>query len=97
MKKVLLCVLVSMLVGCATTERVNTEVVVQKEYVVRTATQALKEMPPYPATINPKTATQTDLALWMLENEKFILALQAKIDELVKFYEKPVTAEQNNR
>jgi len=92
MKKIFLAFLLTAtfgLVGCETTKP-DTQVLIKKEYVVRTAPESLKSIPPYPAPIDVKTANQIDLAKWMLDNEKYLLSLESQIKSLIEFYEKPV-------
>lgn len=92
MKKLLLilCLVIS---GCASTSFKDTKVVTETHYVVRTATAQQKELPPYPANLDINTATQTDLANWIAENEDRQLKLELIIKELINFYESPVVGE----
>lgn len=85
------------LVGCANTNGfVTKEVVVQYQYVTRTATDQQKRIPPYPATINPTTASQLELAEWIKQSEERQWQLETIITELVRFYEKPFTQSEVN-
>lgn len=83
------------LTGCASNplDFNNTEVVVANQYVVRTAPDQLKTLPPLPPKIaNPATATNTQIATWINNTEQYVTDLEAMIQTLVNFYEKPVTA-----
>ena len=57
--KYLIILAATVLTGCAATNPFNnTEVLVQKEYVVRTAPDTLKTLPPLPPTLaSPRGAT----------------------------------------
>lgn len=91
--KSLLLVAVLVLTGCASTGFTNTAVVVQKDYIVRTAPDTLKTLPPLPPTIaNPKSATNNQIAKWINDTEEYVANLEAMVSTLVDFYEKPVTA-----
>ena len=69
----------------------NTQVVVQKEYVIRTAPDVMKTLPPLPVAIaNPKSATNNQIAVWINNTEDYTANLEAMIQTLVNFYEKPV-------
>jgi hypothetical protein len=71
----------------------NTDVLVQKNYVVRTAPDTLKTLPPLPPALeNPKTATNTQVAGFINDTEEYVANLEAMIQTLVNYYEKPVTA-----
>jgi len=82
------------LTGCAAgTGFNNTEVVVANQYVVRTAPDQLKTLPPLPPRIaDPSKATNTQVATWINNTEQYVADLEAMIQTLVNFYEKPVTA-----
>lgn len=88
MKKLLICLML-VLSGCATQQK---EVLVQHDYVVRTAPSELKKMPAYPAAIDVQKANQLELAQWITNNEQYIYQLESKIRLLIEFYEKPVDA-----
>lgn len=90
--KIIPIALIMLLAGCATKGFENTEVVVAKQYVVRTAPDSLKTLPPLPPPLaNPKTATNTQAATFMNNTEEYVTNLEAMIQTLVNFYEKPVT------
>lgn len=90
--KSLLLVAVLVLTGCASTGFTNTAVVVQKDYIVRTAPDTLKTLPPLPPTIaNPKSATNNQIAKWINDTEEYVANLEAMVQTLVNFYEKPIT------
>lgn len=78
--------------GCASTAGFNnTQVLVQKEYVVRTAPDTLKTLPPLPPAIaNPQAASNNQVAAWINSTEEYIANLESMIQNLVNFYEKPV-------
>lgn len=93
MKSILILV-AALLTGCASTGTGfnNTEVVVANQYVVRTAPDALKTLPPLPPAIaNPSMATNTQVATFINNTEQYVADLEAMIQTLVNFYEKPVT------
>ncbi len=77
--------------GCSNTNPfVRKEIVVEYKYVIRSATLAQKEKPKYPDAIDVITADQLSLATWIKQSEERQIRLEAIIDELVEFYEKPV-------
>lgn len=82
------------LTGCASKNGFNnTEVLVSKQYVIRTAPDILKTLPPLPATLpNPNSATNSQVAIFINNTEEYITNLEAMISTLVDFYEKPVLA-----
>lgn len=81
------------LAGCATSDGfTNTEVVVQKQYVVRTAPDTLKTLPPLPPALsNPRTASNTQIATWINNTEEYVANLEGMLQTLVNFYEAPVS------
>ena len=84
--------------GCASTGFNNTEVLVTKEYIVRTAPDILKTLPPLPPRLaNPRTATNSQIAAWISATEEYTANLEAMLAVLVAFYEKPVTASEAAR
>lgn len=91
--KIILILAAALLTGCATTDGFNnTEVVVANQYVVRTAPDTLKTLPPLPPRIaNPATASNTQVATFINNTEQYVADLEAMIQTLVNFYEKPVT------
>lgn len=92
MKVLLIAVLAILLSGCTTT--IRKEVVIETRYVVRTASEAQKRLPPHPAPINVDTATQSDLAEWIAQSERRALDLEAIIRRLVEFYEMKPTEDE---
>lgn len=88
MRLLILIPILLLLAACQTPARV---VVVEKEYVVRQAVSAQKELPPYPAPIDVQTATQIELAEWLAASEERQWRLESIISELIKFYEAPVS------
>lgn len=73
--------------ACATDQKV----VVEYRYVVRTAPETLKALPPQAAKIDPSTATNLDLANWIVDGEKRTYLLEDQVRSLVQFYEAPVS------
>lgn len=93
MKFITIMAVAASLAGCGTTGFNNTEVVVQKQYVVRTAPDQLKTLPPLPPKIaNPKDSTNTQAATFMNNTEQYVTDLESMIQTLVNYYEKPVTS-----
>lgn len=91
MKIILIAALLA-LTGCASTGFDNTEVVVANQYVVRTAPDTLKTLPPLPPAIaNPKLATDTQVATFINNTEQYVADMESMVQTLVNFYEKPVT------
>jgi hypothetical protein len=77
--------------GCATTGT-DTQVVVANQYVVRTAPDTMKTLPPLPPMLaNPGEASNSEIATFMNNTEKYVANLESMIQTLVNFYEKPVT------
>lgn len=90
MNKLFILAAVLALGGCATTP--GTTVLTDQQYVVRTAPDTLKTLPPLPPTLaNPKTATNSQVAQFINDTEQYTANLEAMIQTLVNFYEKPVT------
>jgi hypothetical protein len=87
MKRLIL-ILAIALSACATVP--EKEVVVETNYVVRTASADQKKLPPYPDPIDVKTADQSQLATWIAASEDRQRQLERITLELVKFYEAPV-------
>lgn len=82
---------VALLAGCASTAP-TVEVVPQREYVVRTAPDSLKTLPPLPTPLaNPRTASSSEIASWISRTEEYVANLEGMLSTLVDFYEKPVT------
>lgn len=92
MKLILILALSILISGCASS-RIETqkEIVIEYQYIIRTASAAQKAKPAYAQDINVKTATQLDLANWIKSNEERASRLESIIDELIKFYERPMT------
>lgn len=89
--KYLILVLALFLTACGSMpQKPEPQVVVKKEYVVRTADNVLKVIPPVGPKIDPDKASQADLAKWIAETEEHRLKLEARIKTLIEFYEKPV-------
>lgn len=83
--------LILLLVGCASNPLKfnNTEVVVQKEFIVRTAPDSMKTLPPLPATL-PKPASNAQVATWVNNTERYVADVEEKVKALINYYEKPV-------
>jgi hypothetical protein len=94
MKTIATLILMLMLSGCATDAFVRKEVVIQKEYVIRKATDQQKVLPPFPTPLNIETADQLALAQWIVDNEKRQLDLESIIKRLIEFYERTPTVEE---
>lgn len=97
MKAIFLICVSCVLSGCALFDpfvKKETVVITQYEYIVRQADESLKKKPPYPPPIDIATADQMALSYWLLQNENRMLDLEATIDRLIKFYEKPVSEEE---
>jgi hypothetical protein len=83
------------LTGCASNplDFNNTEVLVQTQYVVRTAPDQMKTLPPLPPKLaNPRAASDTQVATWINNTEGYTTDLESMIQTLVNYYEKPVTS-----
>lgn len=92
--KYLIIALSLFLSGCAfDSPFVRKEIVVEKQYVIRTATDQQKALPPFPASIDVKTSNQLQLAQWIVDNEKRQLELESIIKRLIEYYEAPVKEE----
>jgi len=90
MKLLISLLAVAALAGCAT--KPDTQVLLDAHYVVRTAPDVLKTLPPLPPTLqNPKTATNSQVAEFINNTEEYVANLEAMVQTLVNFYEKPVT------
>lgn len=91
--KLAVVLLATLLSGCALTDNfVRKEVVVQREYVIRKATDQQKALPPFPPSINVLTADQLTLAQWIADSERRQLDLESIIRRLIEFYEQAPTA-----
>lgn len=94
MKFILILASALVFTGCATTGN-DTQVVVANQYVVRTAPDTMKTLPPLPPKLaNPKTATNTEVATFINNTEGYAANLESMIQTLVNFYEKPVTTDE---
>jgi hypothetical protein len=92
--KYLILAVAAILSGCASNplDFNNSEVVIANRYVVRTAPDQLKTLPPLPPKlVNPDTATNNEIATFMNNTEGYASDLESMIQTLVNFYEKPVT------
>lgn len=97
--KTLILAAVLVLSGCANMGNFkNTEVLVQKEYIVRTAPDTLKALPPLPADLkDPNTASNSEVASWINDTEEYAANLESIIKNLIQFYEKPVTEQEKTK
>jgi hypothetical protein len=84
--------LAALLTGCTTVTK--KEVVIETRYVVRTASEAQKRLPPHPRPINVDTANQAELAEWLAQSERRALDLEAIIRRLIEFYEMQPTEDE---
>ena len=94
MKFILILAAALAMTGCASMGNGfnNTQVIAANQYVVRTAPDTLKTLPPLPPAIaNPKTATNTQVATFINNTEQYVADLESMVQTLVNFYEKPVT------
>ncbi len=96
MRALLILPMVAVLAACATPTP-QKEVVVQHNYVVRTASEQQKALPPNPPPIDVATADQIQLAEWIVQSEGRMLTLESIIKRLIEFYERPVTADERKK
>lgn len=87
MKKgvILLAVLLS---ACATQSelpKAEIKIAERVEYVVRIPDAALLTLPEEPAPVNLDTATQADVARWLLLNEQYVREIKRRLIEVAKF------------
>lgn len=78
--------------GCASAP-VEVMVPVDK-YVVRTATPEIKALPERLPPAHAKIGSDDEAAKFVIGTEAYIKQLEAKIGELVKFFERPISQEQ---
>ena len=79
---------VVVLSGCAgfnTLPEVETKYIDRVEYVVRIPPKELTTLPPLPQNINVDSASQADVAQWVLNNEDYILQLRNQLVGIGKF------------
>ena len=81
--------LVALLAGCfATTkplEKPEVTIAERVEYVIKLPPAELLELPPPPAPIDVDTATQADVARWVLANERWMQDMRNRLAEIAKF------------
>ena len=80
------CLLLS---GCIIFSTPQKEIIVEKEYIIRTAPKELKELPEYPSEIRLENQNNLDVATFIVKSEEYILQLETKIKALINFYEQP--------
>lgn len=89
MKKLILTIFaLAALTGCATNpELPQAEIRISErvEYLVRIPPEELLTLPAEPAPINVDTATQADVARWLLKNEEYVRELKRRLIEIAKF------------
>jgi hypothetical protein len=91
--KFILLSLALLMTGCAARGDFNNpQIVVRSQYVIRTAPDALKTLPPLPPTINTTNPTNNQVATWINNTEEYVANLEGMIQTLVNFYESPVSA-----
>lgn len=82
-----------LLFGCGTMNgpmgSLKENVIIKTEYVSRKAPSELFEIPLYPRRLN-STATQKDVATWLVESEGRIEILENNIKALKKFQNAPL-------
>lgn len=88
--KAILCVVSIVLAGCASTpvhvpERVETKILPRLEYVVRIPPEELAKLPEKVPNINVDTATQADVARWIIANEARTNSLENIIISIMKY------------
>lgn len=66
------------------------DVVIQHDYEVRTAPEELYQIPAYPKPLNLDSATQADVAQWIISNEQRTYKLENQLKGLKDFYTAPV-------
>jgi len=88
-----------LLSGCSFFEK-NTrpsDVVVKYEYVVRKAPDELYIVPPFVTKLDITTATQKDVAQWVTDNEARMQEIEAKLEQVRKFFEAPATTAEQSK
>jgi hypothetical protein len=75
------------LVGCATDKQlVDQSVAVKYKYVVTTIPDEMLEIPPAERTIDPVTATDKDVAKWMIDWERRYQEIERRL-KTIKAYQ----------
>lgn len=81
----------TVLFGCATTkepfvpEAVEPKIITKTEYILRIPPAELLTIPPQVENIDVETATQADVAEWLVKNEQRIKQLESTIKGLGEF------------
>ncbi len=79
MKKLIIIAAVLIASGCATTEPVKPSVFIQNTYLIPNLGADVTDIPKNIPMPNLQTATQADIAKWIIDNENRIIDLEAKI------------------
>lgn len=78
--KILVILIITILSGCATTEPpVAPSVLIKNTYLIPSLGPDIIELPKNVRPLDLTTATQADLAKWLLENEKRVVELEGKV------------------
>lgn len=84
----LMAIAISILAGCTTPPiDVKPKVVVEYKYVTKAIPGELLEIPANVPNIDTSTASDKDVAFWLLEKEERTLAIESKLTKIKSFYE----------
>ena len=75
-----------LLTGCPTMPKVDVPVAVKYKYVITTIPEDLLVMPPPTYKIDPKTATDKEMAKWMSDSEQRYLEIEKRL-KIAKEYQ----------
>lgn len=85
---VLMAIAISFLAGCtAPPVDVKPKVVVEYKYVTKAIPRELLEVPANVPAIDVSTATDKDIAFWLLEKEERTVEIESKLTKIKSFYE----------
>lgn len=87
-QKIASIIILAALSGCATvdnTPKAETRILERLEYVVKIPPAELMEIPPQVPNIDVDTATQADIARWIIANEERIRVLENIIKDIATF------------
>lgn len=85
---VLMAFTISFLAGCtAPPVDVKPKVVVEYKYVTKAIPRELLELPVNVPAIDVSTATDKDIAFWLLEKEGRSVEIESKLTKIKSFYE----------